>query len=421
MGCVQAKAAAPQTAMQLSTTRVGISAIAQGISKGATSAATAVSNGATGAVTAVGHGAASAAKVMGDGARHVGSGAAGAVHKVGHGAVGAIKRVGHGLVESKGASSESHIEPQIEKTWYEQVYESLSSLDPFACCCQPAGESNLLGSLVTRILASFDTSTLGVKVEMGSLVVDPAFGRIAIEGLTVFNPEGYHSEYLLHADQVVIDIDMQQLLFSLGKELHVEELVFDGVDVIYEKGLFSSNLNDLLEKIDSGSDEAPQQTQDSDMKVVLHTILAENVGAKLATKFTLGTGLRLEVGSLKYDDFDAEMGVGRGLMDIVRILFSTLLKSVLATVVGKENLLAIKDGLRSAGSASVERVKTGCVSLKGSRSTCTLSPRSGTSQNTVETVRTSCTTRTGCFSRQSSKGVSSPISLETGSSHDEVQ
>eukprot|EP00931_Biecheleriopsis_adriatica_P068241 TRINITY_DN4222_c0_g1_i11.p1 TRINITY_DN4222_c0_g1~~TRINITY_DN4222_c0_g1_i11.p1 ORF type:complete len:391 (+),score=86.66 TRINITY_DN4222_c0_g1_i11:76-1248(+) len=361
MGCVQAKAAAPaETPVKLPTllskTKTGISNVGQNIAKGAVDT-----------VTAVGHGASNAATAVGNGAQQMGSGAVGAVRHAGEGAVAAVKRAGTGLA---GPSSEPEVEAQPEKTWYER----LLTFDPWACCCQPPSAGNMLGSLVRGALANFDSSALGVEIELGALVIDPATGRIEVEGLTVRNPEGWSSEYLLHADKIVVDIEMEKLLYSFGKELDVQELVFDGVDVIYEKGLSTSNLNDLLKILESNSSAAEtersaaetKQAEASDVKLVLHTILAQNIGAKLATKLTGGHGLRLEVGDLKYDDFDTEMGAGRGLMDVVRILIMTLVKSVLATVIGKENTKAIagaangaKDKLKAMSSDAVKVVRKG--------------------------------------------------------------
>eukprot|EP00931_Biecheleriopsis_adriatica_P068240 TRINITY_DN4222_c0_g1_i10.p1 TRINITY_DN4222_c0_g1~~TRINITY_DN4222_c0_g1_i10.p1 ORF type:complete len:402 (+),score=86.44 TRINITY_DN4222_c0_g1_i10:76-1281(+) len=390
MGCVQAKAAAPaETPVKLPTllskTKTGISNVGQNIAKGAVDT-----------VTAVGHGASNAATAVGNGAQQMGSGAVGAVRHAGEGAVAAVKRAGTGLA---GPSSEPEVEAQPEKTWYER----LLTFDPWACCCQPPSAGNMLGSLVRGALANFDSSALGVEIELGALVIDPATGRIEVEGLTVRNPEGWSSEYLLHADKIVVDIEMEKLLYSFGKELDVQELVFDGVDVIYEKGLSTSNLNDLLKILESDkSATETEQAEASDVKLVLHTILAQNIGAKLATKLTGGHGLRLEVGDLKYDDFDTEMGAGRGLMDVVRILIMTLVKSVLATVMGKENTKAIagaannaKDKLKSMSSDSVEVVRTGCLSRKGSKV-------SGQSSQSLETATSTeaasgAVARTGLF------------------------
>lgn len=392
MGCVQAKAAAPVPAKPsaeaseklptlLSKTQPAISKVGQSITKSA-----------VGGVTAAGHGAAGAATAVGNGIQQVGGGAAGALGKAGQGAKGAVFCLGDGLT---GPSSEPTAKTKVEKTWYER----LLSFDPLACCCQPPADGNMLGSLVKSMLSNFDSSSLGVKVELGTLLIDPAIGRIQVRGLTVRNPEGWRSEYLLHADKIIVDFEMEKLLYSFGKELHVEELVFDGIDVIYEKGLTSSNLHDLLEHLDSGAAEAEQATtsdvrsagvktepashcrqsqwccrvrtdKEPEAKLLLHTVRAQSIGAKLATKLTQDHGLRLEVGDLKYDDFETEMGAGRGLIDIIRILVTTLVKSVLATVVGKGNTEAIacaanavKDKLTSLERGSVEAARKGCSKI----------------------------------------------------------
>lgn len=387
MGCACAKAAAPTAAAKgreeelpsiLGTSGGESPHVGDSLGKGAVAAATAVGlgassamnavgsgakqvkNGAVGVASQVGHGAAGAFLAVGHGAQHIGQGAAGAVLHAGHGAVAGLSVVGHGahhighgaagvvrhagqravkVVEHVGWGAVTQIEPEVEKSWFDQVHERILSWEPCAFCCQHRLDGNVLGSLIKSMVEKFDASTLGVEVEIGSLVFDAAVGRVNVDSLTVFNPEGYHSEYLLHAEKVVVDIDMQKLLYSLGKELHVEELFFDGIDVKWEQGLHSSNLQDLQRTLESYP--CLDSSATSEVKVVLHTILAQNIGAKLTTKLTRGHGPRVEVATLRYDDFDKEMGGLRSSMGIARILLQTLIKSVLATVVGKHGARAI--------------------------------------------------------------------------------
>ena len=46
------------------------------------------------------------------------------------------------------------------------------------------------------------------------------------DGLTIENPEGFSSEYLLKASKLMIDLDMQKLITSWGKTLEVEKAVY---------------------------------------------------------------------------------------------------------------------------------------------------------------------------------------------------
>ena len=50
-------------------------------------------------------------------------------------------------------------------------------------------------------------------------------GGVSQDGLTILNPEGFNSEYLLKAGKMILDVDMKTLLTSRGKTLELEEAV----------------------------------------------------------------------------------------------------------------------------------------------------------------------------------------------------
>jgi len=197
----------------------------------------------------------------------------------------------------------------------------------------------LLGSLVKKLIGNFDASVLGVKVTVGALHIIATSAKIEVEDLTIANPDGYHSPYLLRADKMIVDLELQKLIFSMGKDVDIEEIHLSGVDVIYEKAFRTSNVNDILKHLTGEAKEQAKAKEDEAKKqapeVTLHRVLAENIGAKAASVITRGFGIRLEVGDICYEDFSKEMNAGRGLMEVVRVLLVTLLKSILATIIGK--------------------------------------------------------------------------------------
>merc|ERR1712159_985732 len=96
------------------------------------------------------------------------------------------------------------------------------------------------------------------------------------------------------------------------------------------------------------------------------------------------------VGDLHYNDFDTEVGVGRGLMDIVRVLIMTLIKSVLATIVGKENTKALadsargsKENLQNTMRGSKNKLKKGLSGMFSRRSSAS-SSMSSTAEDSAE-------------------------------------
>jgi len=277
-------------------------------------------------------------------------------------AEGAVRRAG-----GRGAHGGRHLrseEPPAPAHGWARVLEVLSQPWASCCCCAnsqcetntsteemplvgaagaagatAAGveESNVLGSLVQRLIAHFDTAALGVHVELESVQLDPIYGNIQVHNLTVANPSGYHSPYLLHAEHVVVDIDVERLMLSLGSHVDVQELTFNGVDVIFEKSLTTSNLNDVLKRLSAGHEKAEgSNVKTNGPKLTLHKVQMMNIGAKVATVLTHGLGARMEVGNISYHDFSNEVIGARSFVCLVRMLLMTVIKSVLATVLGRK-------------------------------------------------------------------------------------
>jgi len=288
-----------------------------------------------------------------------------------------------------------------EKPWYER----LLSCDGSAFCCQAPTDDNMLTSIVKDIRDRIDRSPLGIEFELGAVSINPMVGRIEVDGIKVFNPKGWSSPYLLHSDKIVAEVNMEKLLTSFGKELHLDEVVLDGVLVIYEKGLTSSNLNDLLDmlqmkqdqpmrkevenelekmekeakveskevvkeaKVESKEvekeaeagkfevDKAKGQASEPDVQLVLRKFLARNVGAKFSTELTDGEGLRVEIDDFQYNDFQTEMGSGLSIHDHVRHLLMAFIKKVLATLLGLDKKGAIEGVAVSVAHETVETVE----------------------------------------------------------------
>lgn len=87
---------------------------------------------------------------------------------------------------------------------------------------------------------------LGVQVEVGGLSVDLNEGVIVVHGVTVLNPVGYASPYLLKVRKVHVDLDAWVLVRSGLRNIKVRRLLLRGVDVVYDKSPRSSNLNDVI-------------------------------------------------------------------------------------------------------------------------------------------------------------------------------
>jgi len=270
--------------------------------------------------------------------------------------------------------------------------------------------------LVHAAVSRFCASELGVKVELGEMHFEATTGKVQVHGLTVGNPEGYHSPYLLHVDRAVLDIDMRKLVFSFGKDIDVEELTLDGIDVNYEKALHTSNFNDILSQLSTNPEKSTsavgeqmhparvdkvnaesmkhdcvdakamiaggastvssavsqavgtvrravgaEEAGKGERELTLHKVLVRNVGAKVATFLGKEIAARLEVEDISYEDFNTEFGGGRGVVDVIHVLLMTVIKSVLANVLGKHTRTKVKGAVDGAE----RRLKKGFSEVRG--------------------------------------------------------
>lgn len=222
--------------------------------------------------------------------------------------------------------------------------------------------SGLVGSAVKSLLKHFDEKALGLKFVLGATHVDAFRGRVSVDGLTIKNPEGFNSEYLLHAGKLVIDLDMKTLLKSMGKTLELEEVLLDDVEVIYEMSWSGSNVDVAMKKMGK----AKPKINPSDPLPIVHKVLLSNIGAKAVTTHLGNLGPCLHLGDISYKDFNAEVGphsVGDGVM----LVLETLLKSIVTTVIGRDRCKStwsvLEDGknrFRAAISKLHEQVSQMC-------------------------------------------------------------
>jgi hypothetical protein len=136
-----------------------------------------------------------------------------------------------------------------------------NSLESRVPCCASVAEircfsavnqkwSDFLIQAVRRGIARYDMVSLGVKVQISGVKMNPMTGRMEMKDLVILNPEGYHSEHLAKVRTVIIHINMRKLIMSKGKHIELNHVEFQKVDIIYEKGIFSSNVDHVVNFIE---------------------------------------------------------------------------------------------------------------------------------------------------------------------------
>ena len=87
-----------------------------------------------------------------------------------------------------------------------------------------------------------------ITASVHRLHIEPLNGRMEIDDLIIGNPEGYSKDgYAFKLGDVIADAD----LGSVTKDkIHIEHLRLKDIDVVYERGLTSSNLDEILGRLE---------------------------------------------------------------------------------------------------------------------------------------------------------------------------
>lgn len=84
------------------------------------------------------------------------------------------------------------------------------------------------------------------EVSLGGVKASPFAGEISINDFLVGNPKGYKTSHAFKVGTVKVAVDLGSLT---GETIHINEIVIDAPDIIYELGGGGSNLQTIQKKI----------------------------------------------------------------------------------------------------------------------------------------------------------------------------
>lgn len=207
--------------------------------------------------------------------------------------------------------------------------------------------AKVIGLAVKMAIEKADRTLLGVDVDVGACRLDLCAGFVNLADVVVHNPEGYKTPYLLSVGKVVVKLSVMKLVKSLGKLIEIDALILSSVDIIFEKSSTSSNAQDLVkhlqgdkkpteeEKVKAEAEKEGKKPGDYDkpskpVEVILHRIDILEVGAKVASTYLGGRGIRVALGNIDYKDFQEQAGGKVEVPVVIKLILETLMKTVLA-------------------------------------------------------------------------------------------
>jgi hypothetical protein len=221
-----------------------------------------------------------------------------------------------------------------------------------------------LGDLVKKGAETAGPAALGVPVTLEKAEFRLLRGQVKLHGLVVGNPEGFNTPSLFQFSQVEVKLKPASLL---SDTIIIEKVLIEAPVITYERGLRTSNINKLLDQLESepkpepSKEPAPPAKAEpkAGKKVIIEDFLIN--GAKVNVSLTAlgGSSATLPLPPIHLTDIGKEKEGGASVKDVIRQVFNAILKSVTQLVGASGELLgkgakAIGEGAKEAGGAAAD-------------------------------------------------------------------
>ena len=192
-----------------------------------------------------------------------------------------------------------------------------------------------------------------ITASVNRLHIEPLNFRMEVSDLIIGNPEGYSQDgYAFKLGEVIADIDGSTVT---NDKIRIEHLRLKDIDVVYERGLTSSNLDEILSRLEKKEKEEKEEKSEEKKESKEKTfqfdkIEIDNVGVSLKIKGLPGKA-PIAVSIDPLENLGAE-GDGITALDLTYEILGAIIKKALALDAVSDALSSVGDAATAIGSAT---------------------------------------------------------------------
>ena len=184
-------------------------------------------------------------------------------------------------------------------------------------------------------------------------------GKFEIKNLVIKNPEGYKTDHAFALGHIFVNVKMGSLMSDV---IEIDQVLIDAPEITYEVGLGNSNLNTILENVNSSlpySDEAKkedkEEKKEGGKKVVVNLVKVTNGKIGVSAKIAGGMEAPIVLPDIEIKDLGKKEG-GISMVQAAAITLKTTLLSIFDVLKSSGKLLL--DGAKAIGEGIVDGVKS---------------------------------------------------------------
>jgi hypothetical protein len=164
--------------------------------------------------------------------------------------------------------------------------------------------SSNLDNLLKDAIEKYGSAMTQAKVSVGAVKITPGDGRGMISNLTIGNPAGFKTEYLLKVEQIDVSIDIASITQNV---IVIHNIAVIAPDVIYEKGDTMTNIDALQKNI--GAYLGTPADKKEGKKLIVEQLTIRDAKAQASAAFMKGKTIAMKnIGSAKGGITPGELG-----------------------------------------------------------------------------------------------------------------
>ena len=185
-------------------------------------------------------------------------------------------------------------------------------------------------------------------------------GKFEIKNLVIKNPEGYKTDQAFSLGHIFVNVKMGSLMSDV---IEIDQVLIDAPEITYEVGLGNSNLNTILENVNSSlpssegeeKKEEKEEKKESGKKVVVNLVKVTNGKIGVSAKIAGGMEAPIVLPDIEIKDLGKKEG-GISMVQAAAITLKTTLLSIFDVLKSSGKLLL--DGAKAIGEGIVDGVKS---------------------------------------------------------------
>ena len=185
-------------------------------------------------------------------------------------------------------------------------------------------------------------------------------GKFEIKNLVIKNPEGYKTDQAFSLGHIFVNVKMGSLLSDV---IEIDQVLIDAPEITYEVGLGNSNLNTILENVNSSlpssegeeKKEEKEEKKEGGKKVVVNLVKVTNGKIGVSAKIAGGMEAPIVLPDIEIKDLGKKEG-GISMVQAAAITLKTTLLSIFDVLKNSGKLLL--DGAKAIGEGITEGIKS---------------------------------------------------------------